>query len=71
MTNHAQITPAQPAVVDVCEAARILGIGRTLAYRLVRDGSWPTPLLRIGRLIKVPVEPLYAYLNGGPVDADH
>src|SRR3954469_5315692 len=46
------------AVVDLPQAAQILGIGRTLAYRLVREGRWPTPVIRIGRLIKVPVWPL-------------
>lgn len=50
------------AVVDLVEAAQMLGIGRTLAYQLVRDGRWPTPVIRIGRLIKIPVEPLEQFL---------
>ena len=33
---------------------KLLGIGRTLAYELIRTGEWPTPTLRIGRLIKIP-----------------
>ena len=48
-------------------AWRILGIGRTLAYRLVREGAWPTPVVRIGRLIKVPLKPLYEFIDGGQV----
>jgi predicted DNA-binding transcriptional regulator AlpA len=32
----------------------VLGLGRNTAYELVRSGAWPTPLLRFGRLIKVP-----------------
>lgn len=53
----------QAAVVDLPQAAQILGIGRTLAYRLVREGRWPTPVIRVGRLIKVPVWPLYEYID--------
>lgn len=53
-----------PAVVDLPTAAAMLGIGRTLAYRLARSGEWPTPLIRVGRLIKVPMQPLADYLNG-------
>ncbi|TAM91389.1 MAG: DNA-binding protein [Jatrophihabitans sp.] len=49
---------AVPAVVDLPTAAAMLGIGRTLAYELVRTGRWPTPVLRMGRLIKVPTQPL-------------
>jgi excisionase family DNA binding protein len=58
---HAE--PTAQGVIDLLEAARILGIGRTLAYRLVRDGRWPTPVIRVGRLIKVPVAPLNEYLR--------
>lgn len=51
-------------VVDLMEAAAMLGVGRTLAYQLVRDGGWPTPVIRVGRLIKIPVQPLRDYLDG-------
>jgi excisionase family DNA binding protein len=47
-----------PAVLDLCEAAALLGVGRTTAYRLVREQRWPTPVLRVGRLIKIPTQPL-------------
>lgn len=60
--------PAVAAVVDVPTAAAMLGIGRTLAYHLVRTGQWPTPLIRVGRLIKVPTKPLLEYVNGGAGD---
>jgi hypothetical protein len=55
--------PMRP-VVDLTTAAAMLGIGRTLAYRLVRTGQWPTPLIRVGRLIKVPTQPLMDLLRG-------
>jgi len=47
-----------PPVVDVLTAAAILGIGRTAAYELIRIGQWPTPILRLGKLIRVPCAPL-------------
>jgi hypothetical protein len=54
-----------PTVLDVPEAARMLGIGRTLAYQLVRADEWPTPVIRLGRLVKVPTQPLLDYLATG------
>lgn len=47
-----------PPVVDVLTAAAILGIGRTAAYELIRIGQWPTPILHLGKLIRVPSAPL-------------
>ena len=52
-----------PTVLDVPVAARMLGIGRTTAYALVRAGDWPTPIIRVGRLIKVPTGPLLELLE--------
>jgi len=57
---------ASALVVDLAEAADMIGIGRSLAYRLVRDGRWPTPIIRVGRLIKVPVGPLQDYVRNPP-----
>jgi hypothetical protein len=54
-----------PAVLDVPQAARLLGIGRTLAYELVRTDQWPTPILRIGRLIRIPSRPLIELVSTG------
>jgi hypothetical protein len=56
-----------PPVLDLPAAARLLGIGRTLAYQLVRTGQWPTPVIRVGRLIKVPTQPLLELLRRGDV----
>lgn len=52
-----------PTVVDLVTAATMLGIGRTVAYRLVRQGKWPTPVLRLGNQIKVPSAPLLELLG--------
>jgi predicted DNA-binding transcriptional regulator AlpA len=52
-----------PPVLDLPTAARLLGIGRTAAYQLVKQDQWPTPVIRIGRLIRVPTAPLLALLG--------
>lgn len=52
-----------PTVVDVPTAARVLGLSRTAAYELIRDGGWPTPVFRLGRLIRVPTAPMLALLG--------
>jgi excisionase family DNA binding protein len=51
-------------LTDLIDAAALLGLGRTTAYRLVHDGQWPTPVLRLGRLIKIPTQPLLDLLAG-------
>ena len=52
-----------PPILDVPTAAHVLGIGRSLAYQLVRTGDWPTPVLRVGKLIKIPTAPLVRLLG--------
>jgi excisionase family DNA binding protein len=62
--HHHQIDPAALGpVVDLPTAARLLGIGRTISYALVRDGSFPVPVLRVGRLIRIPTAPLLELLG--------
>jgi excisionase family DNA binding protein len=52
-------------------AAQVLGVGRSTAYEMARSGEWPTRLLRLGKLIRVPTAELLAYVgadqptNGG------
>lgn len=62
MTTSVQISPQQlrelPTVIDVPTAAAILGIGRTAAYELVRTNRWPTPVVHVGKLIRIPTAPL-------------
>lgn len=52
-----------PPPIDLPAAARLLGIGRTAAYELVRTNAWPTPVLRLGRLIRIPSAPLLELLG--------
>lgn len=60
-----------PTTLSVEEAAQMLGIGRTLAYELIRTGSWPTPILHLGRLIKIPSGPLMTLLREGHLSNDN
>ena len=45
------------------EAFELLGIDRTTGYRSIRDGTFPVPVVRVGRLIRVPVMPLQHLLG--------
>jgi len=54
MTMTVTEVRALPAIVDVVTAAEVLGIGRTVAYELVRTNRVPTPVVRVGRQIKIP-----------------
>lgn len=40
---------------DLMTAARMLGIGRTTAYKLARTGTFPVPAVRVGRSYRIPV----------------
>ena len=49
---------------DLETAAAILGIGRTLAYELVKNNQFPVRVLRLGRRTRISVPELIAYLAG-------
>lgn len=53
------------ATTDLMDAARLLGMGRTKAYALARQGGFPVPLVRVGQRLRVPTAPLLAMLRGG------
>jgi hypothetical protein len=58
---------ALPAVVPLWPtAAGVIGVGRTRAYTMVGDGTWPTRVLRLGNLIKVPTADLLDLLGIEP-----
>lgn len=43
------------------ECARLLGIGRSKMYELIRSGE--VPAIRIGRSVRIPVDQLRAWIN--------
>lgn len=53
-----------PPLINLPTAAKVLGIGRGLAYELVREGGWPTPVVRMGKLIRIPTTCLRRVLDG-------
>jgi hypothetical protein len=63
--SHTDLTRLPPTL-DLVDAARLLGIGRTLAYEMVREETWPTPVIRAGRRIRIPSRPLLDLLGLTP-----
>ena len=62
-----------PDFLTVEEAARVLRIGRTAAYEQTRrfeetDGKEGIPVIRVGRLMRVPRAALERW-SGGPLSA--
>lgn len=55
-----------PPAVDVPTAAAVLGVSRATAYRLIASGEWPTPVLRLGRHIRISRAALMAVLDLHP-----
>lgn len=49
--------------VSAEEAFRLLGIDRTTGYRAIKDGTFPLPVIRVGRLLKVPIAALHRLLD--------
>ncbi len=62
--QHLSVTPADtPLLIAVPHAARLLSIGTTLAWDLVRAGDIPS--VKLGRRVLVPRAAL-EHLGGGP-----
>ena len=46
--------PKERAVVSAEEAFAELGIDRSTGYKAIREGTFPLPVVKVGRLIRVP-----------------
>lgn len=55
--------PTTRACLSADEAFNELGIDRTTGYRAIQDGTFPVPVIRVGRLIRVPTAPLRRLLD--------
>ena len=69
------MTPEEPAVLTVEEAARILRIGRSAAYDQARrfiatGGAEGLPAVRLGRCLRVPRQALVRLLAVGDEASD-
>ena len=52
MRNHGNMTNYEKATLTVEETAKYLGIGRSLCYRMVREGNIPS--VKLANRILVP-----------------
>jgi hypothetical protein len=52
-----------PVTIDLMTAAKILGIGRTKAYELARQGDFPCLVIRVGDLYRVSTADLLQLLG--------
>jgi excisionase family DNA binding protein len=59
--------PIRRLTLTVAEAGQVLGVSRSYAYELVRQGQ--LPCMRLGRRIVVPVRALEALLDEVARDA--
>jgi excisionase family DNA binding protein len=59
--------PLESPTISVHEAARLLGIGRSLAYEGVKRGE--IPAVRVGRTVRVPTAKLLNLLGLLEVEA--
>jgi len=50
-------------VISAEESFRLLGIDRSTGYKAIRDGTFPAPVLRIGRVIRIPTAALSRLLD--------
>lgn len=54
-----------PAVVTIERAAEVLGIGRSTAYKMIREGSFPVRVITVGPKRRVvPLALLERFLLG-------
>ena len=59
--NYELMFTEYPDLVDVVQLKEMLDIGKTLAYRLVRNKTIPS--LKVGREYKIPKRNVIAYLT--------
>lgn len=51
-------------LLTVAQAAAVLGMSDTTAYRLIDEHTFPVPVYRIGSRWKIPAGPLTALIDG-------
>lgn len=62
--------PDLRSCVTADEAFAELGIDRATGYRAIREGTFPIPVIRVGRLIRVPTLALRRLLEMGTASAE-
>lgn len=59
--NYEMMFTSYPNLVDITQLKEMLGIGITLAYRLVRNNT--IQALKVGRQYKIPKRNIISYLT--------
>jgi len=57
-------------VISADEAFRLLGVDRSTGYKAIREGTFPVPIVRVGRVIRIPTVAMLRLLNPPETDAD-
>lgn len=57
------LDPKEKPVVSAEEAFKLLGIDRGTGYSAIRNNTFHVPVIRIGRIIRVPTVPLCKILS--------
>ena len=55
-------------LLRITEAAKIAGIGRSLAYEFIQAGIWPS--VKVGRLLRIPTRGLEKWIELREIEAD-
>ena len=56
-----KIDAVSPLLVDIEQAGRMVGLGRSKLYQLIHSGE--VPAVHIGRALRIPVEGLLRYVD--------
>lgn len=67
--NNTGSAVTTPHTLTIRQAASMLGISRSLAYELVKNGNFPVPVLRLGRRMVVPRAALLRLLGSAVEEA--
>lgn len=63
--------PIETPTLDLWpDACRLIGCGRSAGYEAVKTGTWPTPIIRVGKRIRVPTAAILRVLAADPQETD-
>jgi len=70
-TSTTAVVDLSRPVLTAEQAFALLGIDRKTGYRAIQTGSFPVPVVRVGRVIRVPTAPLARLLTDGALPATY
>lgn len=62
--------PRERPVLLAPEVFKLLGIHSSTGYQAIQDGSFPLPVIRVGRTIRVPTRAVHQLLAGQEVSSE-